>query len=521
MSTADSNINNSLYHNLLLRPLGLNSQNSSVLWILFLLGLLTFGGLWFSDGSILAVVGMMYLLGIVVLSFVRPDYSLYVLLFSVLIFDQFMIPNFPSITTQVDYFKNIKEISYIPSVSAGVFNIIEIHLVLIIIGTLILHGVKRDFSLQPITVWPLLLFFMACFAFSIAYGMKNGGDFLVSLWEIRAIAYFFILYMLMPQLVQHKRQIRLLFWIFIVAISFKAFQGVERFISLGFSTGGNAALMNHEDPIFIITLFMLMLGLFIYKTKDNQFITIVLLFLPLAVGFYVAQRRAAFASAMVSFVTFVVLLPYDLRIKFLKMLIPFFIGLICYTAAFWNSDSQFGKPVQMVKSGLVEPSKEENLQNYYSNLYREQENYNLAHTFKNHPVLGIGFGVKYDMPIELADISFSLRDYIPHNEIYWILIKMGAIGFFAFWLFFNGFVAKGVKVFAKLNDPYLKAVTLVIIIAVINQMVVSFYDLQLTYYRNMIYLGALMGLMSTINRLGDQQENENKELAEQKPEHYL
>jgi O-antigen ligase len=174
----------------------------------------------------------------------------------------------------------------------------------------------------------------------------------------------------------------------------------------------------------------------------------------------------------------------------------------------------------MIKSGFIEPTKQENIQNYYSNLYRDQERYNLAQTIVDDPLLGVGFGVKYDMPVELPAINFTLMEYIPHNEIIWIMVKMGIIGFFAFWFFFNAFVAKGVKVLDKLNDPYLKAVTMVVIIAVISQMVVSFYDLQLTYYRNMIYLGALMGLMSTLNRLADEENSESKELVTVEPESY-
>jgi len=44
-----------------------------------------------------------------------------------------------------------------------------------------------------------------------------------------------------------------------------------------------------------------------------------------------------------------------------------------------------------------------------------------------------------------------------------------------------------------------------IALAVINQMVVSFFDLQLTYYRNMTYLGCLMGLLPVIQCIESEQ----------------
>lgn len=230
--------------------------------------------------------------------------------------------------------------------------------------------------------------------------------------------------------------------------------------------------------------------------------------LPLALGFYVAQRRATYASLIVAISAFVLLLPYVKQIKFLKYFIPVLLLLSIYGATFWNDHGTLGRPVQMIKSGLVEPDKETNFRDYSSNLYRDFENYNLARTVANNPILGTGFGKRYEQPIALVEIRFALRDYIPHNQIYWVLVKMGAVGFFAFWLFFNCFAAKGTQVFMRLKDPFLKVVTLVIVIATINQMVVSFYDLQLTYYRNMIYLGCLMGLLPVISNLQSKEEPE-------------
>ena len=216
---------------------------------------------------------------------------------------------------------------------------------------------------------------------------------------------------------------------------------------------------------------------------------------------------------MVSISTFIVLLPTLKRIQFLKYFLPVLSALLIYGGAFWNSDASFGRPVQMIKSGFVVPDKETNFRDYSSNLYRDFENYNLARTVVNNPILGTGFGKKYDQPIPLVSIRFTLSEYIPHNQIYWILVKMGAVGFFAFWYFFNCFAARGTQLFLRLNDPYLKAVTLVIIIAVINQMVVSFFDLQLTYYRSMIYLGCLMGLLSVIHNI-DSEEQSREEKAD-------
>ena len=79
---------------------------------------------------------------------------------------------------------------------------------------------------------------------------------------------------------------------------------------------------------------------------------------------------------------------------------------------------------------------------------------------------------------------------------------MGVFGGFLFWFFMNSFVFHAARIFRRLEDPYLKAVCAVCIVAVANQLVVSYVDMQLTFYRNMIYLGSLMGIVVVIGNLG-------------------
>lgn len=500
MSTTEYSIIPDLYRRLVLKPLGLNSRNAVVLWLLLLFGGLTLMALWFFQGKIMVTIGTVFLMVLILTSLIRMDFSLYLLMFAVLFFDQFGIPYFDTITYRADYFKNLKEIRYIPFFEAGMINPIELHLLFLIFALFLWLTIKKDFSWRPIPVLGPFLFFVALFVGSFVYGISNGGDFLVALWEVRALFYLFLIYLIVPQIIRTKSQIQILVWIFIVGISLKAFQGIRRFINIGFTTGGLETLTNHEDPVFIVTLLLMLLGFLLFKVKHKQKWLLLLLLFPLLLGFYVGLRRAAYASFMVAFVIFVMMFPPKVLWRFVKLAIPCVIVLVIYVAAFWNNEGRLGRPIQMIKTGFERPTVEESYKDYYSNLYRDFENYNLAQTVVEYPVFGMGFGNKYEQPIPLAHLTFPLRDYIPHNEIFWIIVKMGAVGFFAFWFFFNAYVAKAVKVLQRVSDPYLKVILMVVIIAVINQMVVSFFDLQLTYYRNMIYLGCLMGLLPTIEQ---------------------
>ena len=494
------------YQRVILSPLRLDRDNSSVMWMLLLFATIMVTGLWYFDGNIPLVTGIMYLTLVLFISVFKIDYSLFLLVFTVILFEQYPIPDFPTITNEVSFFINLKEIRYVPFFEAGMISPFEIHLLFLTFGLMVHMAIRKNFVLKPVTVWVPFVLFVAFFVFAFLNGMRTGGDFKVALWEVRALFYLILMYVIVPQILESKKQLVGIVWVVIIAVTIKAFQGVLRFVEMGFTTGGYAVLTNHEDPVFIVTLLVLLVGFLLFRTGGKQKVWMLVTLAILLVGFYVAQRRATYGSLIVSLSAIVLILPTQKRIEYLKFIVPFLGVLLVYGFVFWNdATGTLARPVQMVKSAFVEPDMKTNFSDYSSNLYRDRENYNLAQTVVNHTLLGTGFGKKYDQPLPLINIRFTLRDYIPHNQIYWILVKMGAIGFFMFWFFFNSFVAKATQVFIRVKDPYLKGVALMIALAVINQMVVSFFDLQLTYYRNMTYLGCLMGLLPVIQCIESEQ----------------
>lgn len=505
MHNADTSYNKTLSEKCL-ELVGLDRETSpTILVVAGCIAAIGFGIL-FTNGSILVGFAPVVLLGLVLLTWYRIDYSFFVMIGLVLLFDQYRIPGFEPLTSQLEYFKNIKEISYLPTISGGVANPIELHLFLIFIVWFLVLSIKKEFEFNRVAVWAAFLFLFGWLGFSFAMGLKSGGEFLKALWEVRALGYFAVLYLVIPQIIKSKQQLKILIWIFIVVISIKAFQGVARFAWLGFSFQGWPTLTSHEDPVFINTLFILLFSFWLFNYQKAQRRVLGTLFILLVAGFFVGQRRAAIASLTVSLVAFFMLLPAAKKWTFTKVAAPVMLLLVLYGAAFWNADNKLARPVQMVKSSLYTQKENLSKEDYYSNLFRKYENYDLAVTTRQYPVVGTGFGKKFVQPLDLADIQFPLRDYIPHNQILWVVAKTGAIGFFLFWFFFNCFAFQGAALLQHLKSPYLKAVCMMIVIAVINQMVVSFFDLQLTFYRNMVYLGTLMGLLPVLPKLEEQEQ---------------
>ncbi len=456
------------------------------------------------NGNIRAAFAFVIVLAVVLITFFRVDWGFYIFFGMVLLFDQFGIPGFDPITYNVHYFWNLKQIPYIPHFSAGVMNPLELQLLLLFISWFMAVSSRRRNKVQGVYNWGIALIFLTAVAASLAYGMKNGGEFLRALWEVRAFFYLGFVFFLVPQIIQTKEQIRILLWIAIFMMTIKAIQGILRYVSQGFSFGIYTCLTNHEDPVFMNVLFIFLIGLILYNQKNRQRTAMLWLLVPMLLGYMAGQRRAAVAGFIVSLGAFFVLLPGEKRRMLLKAMVPILGLFVVYSAVFWNDSGRLGLPVQMIKSGIFDTSKSESGERYDSNLYRVEEDYDLAVTIRHSALKGIGFGNKYEQPLILPPIPFPLRDWIPHNEILWVMVKMGVIGFFVFALFMDMVVFKGVTVFHEIDDPYLKAVCAAVIIAVINQMVVSYFDLQLTFYRNMIFLGTLAGFLPTISAVGKQ-----------------
>ncbi|MBI4547763.1 MAG: O-antigen ligase family protein [Ignavibacteriae bacterium] len=475
-------------------------EERTTFFVLVLLSIVSSQLLITTDGNLFEPIAIIVIVSVVLITFYRLDWGLMLFIGMVLALDQFAPKGFARSIIGVEYFRNLKTLSYFSGIDLAVVNPLELHLLLLLFVWLILIAMGKRVILNRVPVWPAALIFFLWLSISAIYGIETGGEFLPALWELRALFYMGLMYFLVPQIIQTKDQLEKLVWVCIVAISFKAFQGTVRYIRLGFDLGGRDELTSHEDPLFFISLFILLFGLTLFGSNVKQRKVLTWLMVPLLFVFLLAQRRATYAALGIALIAFMVILHKKERRKMFKMILPAGIIVTAYLIAFWNSTSSFGLTAQLIKSSFLSNT-DKDIVRYYSTLYREMENYNLAQTVKKSPIIGIGFGNKYEQPIELPRIRFPLRDYIPHNEILWLQVKMGGVGFFFFWIFINSFVYQASSTFSRLKDPYLQAVCAVSIIAIVGQIVVSFFDLQLTFYRNMIYLGSLMGLLPTIDMI--------------------
>jgi hypothetical protein len=102
-------------------------------------------------------------------------------------------------------------------------------------------------------------------------------------------------------------------------------------------------------------------------------------------------------------------------------------------------------------------------------------------------------------------------NYIPHNTIYWIWVDLGPIAFFALWFLLGSIIVRGCFIARQLKDPYLQVVAIYIVAVTVMEVVVAFADYQLFFYRNVIDLGLLWGLLVKLPMLDEEQKKVKKD----------
>jgi len=184
-----------------------------------------------------------------------------------------------------------------------------------------------------------------------------------------------------------------------------------------------------------------------------------------------------------------------------------------YVVAFSHGSGTFAAPARALVA-TFNPSAEDT-RDVSSNLYRLFENNDLKYTVKQYP-LGLGFGKPFLQPDPLQSVYPQILaddpyyNYVPHNTIYWIWVDLGPIGYFALWFLFGSIVIRGTVTLRQLKDPYLQVVVIYIVAIALMEVVVAFADYQLFFYRNVIDLGLLCGLLAKLPILDKEQKEVKK-----------
>jgi hypothetical protein len=429
---------------------------------------------------------------VVALSWWRPAAGFALLLALVLMTEQysdilaagiepFLLQNLP-------LFENLEDYTSLSFVYA---NLLEVWL-LMLVGVWFVRAVARgDWPPRPMVCRLALLVVAATVVVAFVAGVQHGGDLKIALWEVRAFGYLFGLSWFVPQIVERRRDLLLVMGAMAVTLGVKALQGLYRYVVvLGMNMGLDDTFLAHEDPVMFIPFFFLLAAL-AHSRAEPRLTWLVGLTAPgMLAALVLTQRRVAYVSFVVCALAFALILTPAARRTYARLAVPVALAGGLYFLAFYGSTSPLARPIE--RGLLLFDTTNQ------SNQYRVVEYENLRYTIKMHP-WGVGFGQPFEMRRDLPK-AWILYDYIPHNEILWLWVKAGPIGFILLMYYFARVLAEAVAAHRDLRDPLFRGLAAMVAIAIINQLVVAYYELQLTYARNMVYLGTLIGLLSAAMR---------------------
>ena len=435
------------------------------------------------------VVALPLVLG---LTWWRPVYGFALLLGLVLLTEEFEINTMaagiePWLLQTLPIFRNLQD--YTPL--AGVYaNGVELWLALIVTIWLVKGLLARRLRLAPVPCPTAWLAALLTIATAFVLGVLSGGDLKPALWEVRALGYLLGLTWLVPQIVERRRDLVVVLGTIVLAFGAKALQGLYRYaVVLHMELDLRETFMAHEDPVMFVPVFFLLLGLWHYRAEP-ALRRLLLVATPLMlVALVFTQRRVAYIGLALCALWFAVELTSSARRTLFRLSLPFALLVAAYVGAFAGSSSPLAQPIER----FLQLFESDNT----SNLYRVLELENLRYTVLAHP-WGIGFGHKYEIVRSLPKLEFPLQDYIAHNEVMWMWAKTGTLGFILIMFFFARLVTEGAWSYRHIADPLLRVVAAVVPLAIVNQLVASSFEMQLTYTRNMVFLGTLVGLLGPI-----------------------
>lgn len=329
---------------------------------------------------------------------------------------------------------------------------------LLLIVIIVVFFVSRRLSpgAPPLTAGPMgpvLALFTATMIWGFVWGMMQGGDFRVAIFEITPLLYIPMVYLAAINLFTTTEHYRRLLVGIAVALLLEVIHGIAVLGSIRARINEDQSPLEHTAVLHLNLLFLFFVGTLWFGTRREGKLGLLLLaILPAFYLFLDAQRRAGVVALILGGIVFAIILFIRDRAKFFRTIPVILLVTALYSGAFWNSENQFAFPAQAVKT-IVQPDAASE-KDTSSDLYREIETFNLNATIRSSPVLGIGFGQRFLQPIPLPDISFfEFSPYIPHNSVLWMWTKVGIVGFLAFLFMIARGTAETVRAAVRAKDP--------------------------------------------------------------------
>ncbi len=421
-----------------------------------------------------------------------------------------------ALTDRVPFFWNVNTIfqTYAHANFKGIpLSLFEFFLVIASVCSLLRTVYNRTTTLRVGALFLPIGIYLGFVLLGWIGSVAAGGDFKISLQEVRSQIYFGIIYLMAVNIVRERRQIFALLWVTVGCIGLKAILlTFRRYVTLHGLPLPDQGVGAHEEAFFFDVFILLLMTLVLCKVLPRlQWLMWSLL--PFVITANLACNRRAATAAMVIVFPLILLALYqalpDRRRLIVGLGVAVALAFSIYYPAFKNSDSTIAQPARAIRSNFQPDARDAS-----SNAARDAENANLMATIRANPVLGYGYGRRFYHVVAMADISkiYALEDFIPHNQILWVWERVGTIGFLVFWMMISAIIIFAAQTLRMPGaDNVTKAVGLFVLLLVFLLIIFGLLDLQLSNFRDVLFVGVWTGALAVTPGM------QPRELTERRP----
>jgi hypothetical protein len=352
------------------------------------------------------------------------------------------------------------------------------------------HGDAKDTRGQEQTAGVLRganLVFLAGLAYATVLGLATGGSTKFAIVQLRPLLHLPALYLLFHLTYRGAADHLTLAKLILVTATLKAGLAVwvDRNIAPYAMMRKWEFSTSHGDSILFAVAMLVVITHLMERPDRRRLIQAALWLPPIAWGTLHNHRRLAYLAMGTALLCIYAISPWSgWKRRFTRAGLVLVPAVALYLAVGWTSpQSAIFAPVRMLRT--VSDAKVDR-----STLYRDVENWNLASSIQEAPVLGRGFGHPFTEYIKGDDISrvFELYAIEPHNAVLGLLLFGGLFGFTTMWGLLGVGIYLAARAYRHAVVPEDRAAALTAMSAVVICAVLTFGDMGQVYSQYQVLL---------------------------------
>ena len=346
----------------------------------------------------------------------------------------------------------------------------------------------------PRVIGAFLLLHLAGLLYAELVGLAAGAP--VAIWKLHQLLQVPLLAVLFLAAFRGPRDHRLLARIVVLAACVKALLAVwvQRVAAPALTGGKLAYATSHGDSVlFAVAAFILFADLAAVRDRRGAVKKLVLLGVVL-LGMHENARRTAWVMLTMSAVAAYAIAPMSSWKRAMHRRVLLAAPLVVlYAAVGWDRGGRLFAPIQTFRT-LSDSTMDS------STRWREIENWNLAMSIRERPILGIGLGQEYTEFVRGDDISSAFADYRawPHNSTLGLLLFAGPIAYTAVMALFGLVVFLAVRSYRRALQPEDRVAALACVATVISCGVLAFGDTGVHYAQYRVLLALSIGVSAKL-----------------------